>query len=99
VVYLRHQYKLPPCGGGLETSTVIVRGDGKGTELVSDETVMHGYESSATLTTDGLHYKLQTSTLVRECAPRGRAKQLPGKRKEKEKSGHGPQGGARHQDG
>jgi hypothetical protein len=33
---------------------------------VSDETVMYGYESSATLTTDRLHYKLQTRPLVRE---------------------------------
>jgi hypothetical protein len=59
---------------------------------------MYGYESSATLTTDGLNYELQTRPLVREGAPRRRAKQLSGKRKEKEKSGHEPQGGARHQD-
>jgi hypothetical protein len=60
---------------------------------------MYGYESSAILTTDRLHYKLQTRPLVRESAPRRRAKQLSGKRKEKEKSGHGLQNGARHQDG
>jgi hypothetical protein len=30
---------------------------------------MYGYESSATLTTDRLHYKLQTRPLVREGAP------------------------------
>jgi hypothetical protein len=46
---------------------------------------MYGYESSATLTTHRLHYKLQTSPLVRESAPRWRAKQIvrqkEGKRK------------------
>jgi hypothetical protein len=51
---------------------------------------MYGYESSATLTTDRLHYKLQTNPLVREAAPRRRTKELSGKRKEKEKSGHWP---------
>jgi hypothetical protein len=60
---------------------------------------MYGYESSATLTTDRLHYKLQTRPLVREGTPSRQTKQMSGKRKEKEKSGHGPQGGARHQDG
>jgi hypothetical protein len=53
---------------------------------------MYGYESSATLTTGTLHYKLQIRPLVREGAPRQRAKQLPGKRKEKDKFGHGPKG-------
>jgi hypothetical protein len=38
------------------------------------------------MTTDRLHYKLQTHPLVREGAPRQRAKQLYGKRKEKQKS-------------
>jgi hypothetical protein len=70
----------------------------EGNPVVSGETVTYGYESSATLTTDRLRYKLQTSPLVREDAPRRRAKQLSGKRKEKVKSGHGPQRGARHQD-
>jgi hypothetical protein len=42
---------------------------------------MYGYESSATLTTDRLHYKLQTRPLVRDGAPRRRAKQLSGKKK------------------
>jgi hypothetical protein len=46
---------------------------------------MCGYESSATLTTDRLHYKLQTRPLTREGAPRRRAKQFSGKRKEKSK--------------
>jgi hypothetical protein len=38
----------------------------KGNPVVSDETVM--YESSATPTTDRLHYTLQTHPLVREGA-------------------------------
>jgi hypothetical protein len=38
----------------------------KGNPVVTDETVIYGYESSATLTTDRLHYKLQTRLLVRE---------------------------------
>jgi hypothetical protein len=38
----------------------------KGNSVVTGETVMYGYESSATLTTDRLHYKLQTRPLVRE---------------------------------
>jgi hypothetical protein len=45
------------------TSTVIPvsrKGRQKGNLVVSDETVMYGYESSETLTTDRLHYKLQT---------------------------------------
>jgi hypothetical protein len=37
-------------------------------QIKSDETVMYGYEPSATLTTDRLHCKLQTSPLVREDA-------------------------------
>jgi hypothetical protein len=60
---------------------------------------MYGYESSAILTTYRLHYKLQTRPLVREGAPKRRAKQVSGKRKEKEKSGYGPQRDDRHQDG
>jgi hypothetical protein len=60
---------------------------------------MYGYEFSVTLTTDRLHYKLETRPLVRERAPKRRAKQLSSKRKEKEKSGHEPQMGACHQDG
>jgi hypothetical protein len=66
----------------------------KGNTVVSDETVMHGYESSTTLITDRLHYKLQTHPLIREGSPKRRAKQLSGKRKGKEKSGLGPQKGA-----
>jgi hypothetical protein len=59
---------------------------------------MYGYESTATLTSDGLHYKLQTRLHVREGAPRRRAKQFFRQRKEEVKSGHGPRRGARHQD-
>jgi hypothetical protein len=59
---------------------------------------MYGYESSATLTTDRLQNKLQTRPLVRQGAPRRRAKQFSGKIKEKVKFGYGPQRGARHQD-
>jgi hypothetical protein len=70
----------------------------KGNPVVAGETVMHGYESSTTLTTDRLHYKLQIRPLVREGAPRQRVKQFSDKRKEKVKSGHGLQRGARHQD-
>jgi hypothetical protein len=39
---------------------------GRTSPVVSDQTVMDGYESSATQTTDRLHYKLQTRPLVRE---------------------------------
>jgi hypothetical protein len=46
---------------------------------------MYGCESSATLTTNRLHYKLQTRPLVRESAPRRRAKQLSGEGMEKRK--------------
>jgi hypothetical protein len=43
-----------------------------------------------------LSHKLQTRPLVREGAPRRRAKQFSGKVKEKVKSGNGPQSGARY---
>jgi hypothetical protein len=46
---------------------------------------MYSYDSSATLTTDRLHYKLQTRPLIREGAPRRTTKQLSGKRKENRK--------------
>jgi hypothetical protein len=77
----------PRVEAGKNTSTVIPasrKRRRKGNPVASGETVMYGYECSATLTTDRLHYKLQTRTLVREGAPRRRAKQLSGKRKEKE---------------
>jgi hypothetical protein len=60
---------------------------------------MYGYESSTILTTDRLRYKSQTRPLVKEGAAKRRAKEISGKRKKKVKSGHGPQRGARHQDG
>jgi hypothetical protein len=59
---------------------------------------MYGYESSATLTTDRLHYKLQTRPLFREGAQGEEQSNFPAKQKEKGKSGHGPQRGSRHQD-
>jgi hypothetical protein len=86
---------------GKNTSTVIPasrKRRRKGNPVVSDETLMYGYESSATLTTDRLHYKLHTRPPVREGAPRRREMQFSGKRKEKVKSGHWPQRGARQQD-
>jgi hypothetical protein len=63
----------PRVEAGMNTSTVIPasrKRRRKGNPVVSDETVMHGYESSATPATDRLHYKLQTRPLVRE-SPRG----------------------------
>jgi hypothetical protein len=99
---VRQELLCPPVEAGKNTSTVIPasrKRRRKGNSVVSDETVMYGYESSATLTTDILQYKLQTRPLVREGSPKRRTKQLSGKRKEKEKSGHGPHRGARHQDG
>jgi hypothetical protein len=93
-------FRNPSVEAGKNTSTVIPTSRKrwqKRIPAVSDETVIYGYESSATLTTDRLHYKLQTRPLVREGATRRRAKQLSDKRNEKVKSGHGPQRGARHQ--
>jgi hypothetical protein len=58
---------LPCVEMGKNTSTVIPasrKRRRKGNPVVSDETVMYGYKSSATLTTDRLHYKLQTHPLV-----------------------------------
>jgi hypothetical protein len=64
---------MTACGGGKNASTVIPasrKRRRKENPVVSDETVMNGYESSATVTTDRLPYKLQTRPLVREGAPR-----------------------------
>jgi hypothetical protein len=86
---------------GKNTSTVIPasrKRRRKGNPVVSGETVMDGYESSATLTTDRMQYRLQARPIVREGATRRRGKQFSGKGRENEKSGHGPQRGARHQD-
>jgi hypothetical protein len=71
---------------GKNTSTVIpasIKRRRKGNPVVSDETVMYGYESSATLTIDRLHYNLQARPIIREGAPRRRAKQFFGKTKGK----------------
>jgi hypothetical protein len=51
----------PRVEAGKNTSTVIPasrKRRQKGNPVVSDETVMYGYESSATLATDRSHYKL-----------------------------------------
>jgi hypothetical protein len=93
--------RRPRVEAGKNTSTVIPAGRKrrrKGNPVVSNETEMYDFESSITLTTDRLHYKLQTRPLVREGAPRRTANKFSGKRKEKIKSGHWPQRGARHQD-
>jgi hypothetical protein len=86
---------FPPAEAGKNTSTVTRanrKRRRKGNPVVSDEAIMYGYEFSVTLTTDRLHYKLQTCPLVREGAPRRRAKQFSSKRMEKVKCGHGPKG-------
>jgi hypothetical protein len=96
------QAKISPrFEAGKITSTVIPvsrKRRRKDNPVISDETVMYGYEASTTLSIDRLHYKLQPCLLVREGAPRRRAKQFSGKRKEKVKSYHWPQRGVRHQD-
>jgi hypothetical protein len=100
-VLTKRDRRHPSVGAGKNTSKVIPasrKRRRKGNPVVSDETVMYGYESSTILTTDRLHYKLQTRPLVTGGAPRRRAKEFSGKRKEKVKSGHGPQRGARNQD-
>jgi hypothetical protein len=82
----------PRVEAGYSISTVIPasrKRRWKEKPVVLDETVMYGYESSATLTTD----RLQT-----EGAARQRANQFSGKRKEKVKSNLGPQRGAQYQD-
>jgi hypothetical protein len=58
---------------GKNTSILILASRKRGREanpVVSVETAMYGYESSASLTADRLHYKLQTRPLVREGALR-----------------------------
>jgi hypothetical protein len=65
-------HSIPRVETGKNISTVIPAGRKrrwKGNPVVSHETVMYGYESSATLTTDRLHYRLQIRPLVREGAP------------------------------
>jgi hypothetical protein len=51
--------------------------------VVSEETVVYGYESASTLTTD--RYKLQTRSLVREGAPKTKSKTIFRQRKGKSK--------------
>jgi hypothetical protein len=77
------------------TSTVILESRmrrWKGNLVVSDETVMHGYESSATLTTDRLHYKLQNRPLVREGPPNEEQSNCPAKERKKIYLVMGPKG-------
>jgi hypothetical protein len=57
---------LPRVEAGKNTSTVIPASRKRRRKGNPVETVMYGYEPSATLTTDRLHYKLQTRPLVRE---------------------------------
>jgi hypothetical protein len=60
--------KHPHVEAGKNTSAVIPasrKRRWKGNPVVWDKTVIYGYESSATLTTDWLHYKLQTCPLIR----------------------------------
>jgi hypothetical protein len=64
----------------------------KGNLVVSDETVIYDYESFATLTTDRLHYKLQTRPLVREGASKRRAMKCPIKGRKKKNLVMGPNG-------
>jgi hypothetical protein len=91
--YIHRKYKCiwiddytPRVEAGKNTSTVIPvsrKRRQKGNPVVSEEAVMYGYESSATLTIDKLHNKLQTRPLVREGAKRRRAKQFSGKKRKK----------------
>jgi hypothetical protein len=60
---------LPRVEAGKNTSTVIPasrKRRRKGNPEISNEIVMYCYESSATLTTEILYYKLQTRPFVRE---------------------------------
>jgi hypothetical protein len=87
--------RRPHVEAGKNTSTVIPAGRKrrrKGNPVVSDETVMYGYESSSTPATDRLHYKLQTRPLVKEGAPRRRAKKFSGKERKKWNLVMGPKG-------
>jgi hypothetical protein len=85
----------PRVEAGRNTSTAVPasrKRRRKGNPVVSDETVMYGYESSATLTTDRLHCILETRPLVREGAPRRRAKNFPAEEKKKKHVAMGPKG-------
>jgi hypothetical protein len=80
---------------GYNTSTVIPasrKSRRKGNPVVSDETVMYGYESSVTLTTDRLHYKLQTRSLVRGAPQDEERSNFPTKERKKKNLVVGPKG-------
>jgi hypothetical protein len=71
--YYHHHHHHSRVEAGKNSCTVIPasrKKQRKGNPVLSDETVMYGYESSATLTTDRLQYKLQTRPLVKEGVPR-----------------------------
>jgi hypothetical protein len=68
-----------------------------GNLVLSDETAIYGYESSATLATDRLHYELQT-VLSSERVPEVEGQTNCPAKEKKKKSGHGSQRGARKQD-
>jgi hypothetical protein len=71
----KQNFTYLPVETSKNTSTVIPasrKRRWKRNPVVSGETVMFGYESSATLTTDRFHYKLQTRPLVRESPCGGR---------------------------
>jgi hypothetical protein len=73
---------------GKNTSPVIPasrKGRRKGNPVVSDETVMCGYESSATLTTDRLDYKLQTVLSSERARPNTKNKSVFRQKKGKSK--------------
>jgi hypothetical protein len=53
---------------------------------------MYGYESSATLTTDRLHYKLQARPLVSESSQDEEQSNFPAKERKKKNLFMGPKG-------
>jgi hypothetical protein len=78
----------PRMEAGKNTSTVIPASRKrwrKGNSVVSDETVMYGYEFSMILTTDRLHYKLTDPSSHQRRCPKMKSKaifrQKKGKRK------------------
>jgi hypothetical protein len=79
-------YTLTRAEAGKNTSAVISasrKRRRKGNPVVSEETVMYGCESSATLTTNRLHCKLQTRPLVREGAQGEEKSNFPTKERKK----------------
>jgi hypothetical protein len=78
---------IPRVEAGKNTSTVIPasrKKRRKGNPVVSDETVMYGYESSATLTTDRLHYKYRP-VLSSKGRPKTKSKAVFRQKKRKSK--------------